>query len=202
MQITRGITGIWQISQNKNVSNAVPLKIRFFIPPTAYGMHHLPLSYSVQDFETYAVTTGKVTPGDTSLEVRDYSDNYDFYITGLQELPFEIVVAQATGGPPGGGNYTLNAHTHEMTASLDTTPADCNDISISIDGVDKTTELETKYGTLPTTDAQDLDLFEYLSAPILNAWHEIIIFPDGIGIPPGMCYIYAYLSPETVIKQV
>lgn len=263
MQITRGITGIWQISQNKNVSNAVPLKIRFFIPPTAYGMHHLPLAYSVQDFETYSgVTAGgsshthdvtlpdhthsvttnphthdvTIPAHDHTTTIWDYNPSVDSFAIAAQvrsnkitlSLPEEypdgtdldlvnstkdasVESSTSDGGESlttaGGGGTTKSStpdatHTHPITANLDTVAADCNDIAVSVDGVNKTAELEAKYGALPTTDAQDLDLFGYLSSPVLNAWHEVIITPNGVGTPAGMCYMYAYLSPETVVKEV
>jgi len=209
MQITRGITGIWQISQNKNVSNAVPLKIRFFIPPTAYGMHHLPLAYSVQDFETYSGVTSGGSSHTHKTTVWNYSDSFDSFAIAAQVRAGAISLSVPAEYPSGTdltiGDEAEATHTHPISANLGTTIADCNDIAVSVDGVDRTTELEAKYGTLPITDAQDLDLFEYLSAPVLNAWHEIIITPNGDGpdgVPPGMCYMYAYLSPETVVKEV
>lgn len=206
MQITRGITGIWQISQNKNVSNAVPLKIRFFIPPTAYGMHHLPLSYSVQDFETYSGVTAGGTAHTHKTTVWDYNAALDSFAMAAQVRAGAISIS-VPAEYPGGTDLTIGdeaeaTHTHSITANLGTVAADCNDITVSVDGVDKTAELEAKYGTLSVTDEQDLDLFGYLSSPILNAWHEVIITPNGVGTPVGMCYMYAYLSPETVVKEV
>jgi len=225
MEITRGITGIWQITQNKNVSNAVPLKIRFYIPPTAYGMHHLPLSYSVQDFETYSAVTsgGSSHTHDVTIPAHGHTTTLWDFNNALDSFDIVAQVRASTlslsvpAEYPAGTSLDIGTstksetvptstsdttHTHSISANLGTVSADCNDIAVSVDGVDKTAELEAIHGTLPVTDASDLDLFEYLSSPVLNAWHEVIITPNGVGSPAGMCYMYAYLSPETVVKQV
>ena len=207
MEISRGITNIWQISQNKNVSNAVPLKIRFFLPPTAYGLTHLPLSYSVQDFETYSAVTASGARHEHEVTIWNLNASLDSYQLVAQVRAGSLTFSIPTDYPPGTdltlGNANDELHSHPISANLGTSAADCNDIQISVDGVDKTAVIETALGrSLETTDDSDIELFSYLSTPVLNTWHEVIITPNGSGSPAGMCYMYAFISPESVIKKV
>lgn len=203
MEITRGNTGLWQIAQNKNVSNAVPLVMRFYLPPTAYGLHHLPLSYSVADFETYTGVTAGGEPHAHTWGLWNTNDLGKCYIMGVQIRADQPTISCDSGltedamtGEAGG------QHEHNITPNLALVAADCNDIAIHVDGVDRTTEIEAIYGTLSTTEQSDIDVFEFLDDPVLDAWHEVKIVPNGTGTPAGMCYMYAYLSPEVVTQQV
>ena len=101
MEISRGITNIWQISQNKNVSNAVPLKIRFFLPPTAYGLTHLPLSYSVQDFETYSAVTASGARHEHEVTIWNLNASLDSYQLVAQVRAGSLTFSIPTDYPPG-----------------------------------------------------------------------------------------------------
>ena len=217
MQITGRNLGIWQISQDKNVSEDVPLKMRFYLPPTANGLRNMPLSYSITDFESYTGVTDAQGTHNHTVSIPDHNHTFgiwsyddanssDLYAVVIQQVAgeWQFVTNKSAGNAvtssAGGGTSTTSSnsdsHTHNVTAELGTTPYVCDYISISVDGTDITPNLEADYGSLPIPDAVDLDIYHYLSTPVLNTWHEIIITPRTYDSTKALCYMYAYLSPE------
>ena len=219
MEITGRNLGIWQISQDKNVSDQVPLKMRFYLPPTANGLRNMPLSYSITDFETYTGITEAAGDHSHEIEIPPHAHNFalwnhsdansnDEYALAVQDIGgvWSLVTNQAVGasamtseagGSTNTTSYASEKHTHNIIAQLGTSAYACDYVTIKVDGVDITTDLESDYGSLPIPDAMDLDIYEYLSDPVLNAWHEVLITPKMYDTEQSaMCYMYAYLSPE------
>jgi len=217
MEITGRNLGIWQISQDKNVSEDVPLRMRFYLPPTANGIRNIPLSYSITDFESYTgVTDSKgshshdvtIPSHSHTFGIWSYSDTNtnDMYSVVIQKVAgvWRFVTNQSAGNAltseSGGSTSTTSSetdsHSHNITAELGTTPYVCDYLNIAIDNTDITAELEAEYGDLPIPDATDIDIYPYLSYPILNTWHEIKITPQTYDSSKALCYMYAYLSPE------
>jgi len=231
MQITGRNLGIWQISQDKNVSTEVPLRMRFFIPPTASGLRNMPLSISITDYETYSRSASSDGDHTHSIVIPNHTHNFSFYeygpsldggkayliglqYTGRGEISYIAdkhvtnPIVSAAGGSTEVTTPTSDQHTHDVISELTTHMYDCDTLSLSVDGVNITPDIQSEYGNIldmvPASelgtyyDITDVDVYPYLSTPILNAWHTVEITPQLIGFPDTTvnCYMYAYLSPE------
>jgi len=78
-------------------------------------------------------------------------------------------------------------HSHALSygISTDTAAWGVSDITINVDGTDRTSEIETAKGSALTTseggteNGDYMDLKNYLSSPIADNWHYVIIQPNG-----------------------
>jgi len=90
------------------------------------------------------------------------------------------------------GNHTHNldiaasgGHTHSVTYGISEGTYTANDIVIKVDGVDKTSDIETAKGSAlnsgngETENGSHMELKDYLSGTIAGAWHYIEINPNG-----------------------
>lgn len=197
----QGATNIWQTSHGKNVSNAVPLTLKIFIPSEAVYINSVKLSYAVLDFEKYTGVTAGGSSHTHDIDIDAISGGNDIGWIGVQTIGSENKFVAGQNVSNIKSNNTEASHTHNVDANLSTVSPDCNDIMISVDSVDKTAALEAIYGTLSTSEDNDLEIKDYLSSPVAGNWHTIIITPNGVGSPPGMCYIMGHLSIQVFIRS-
>ena len=77
------------------------------------------------------------------------------------------------------------SHTHAMTYGISTGAYNTTDITISVDGVDKTSDIETAKGSAlnatenSTENGSHMELSSYLSGTVAGAWHYVTITPNG-----------------------
>jgi len=77
------------------------------------------------------------------------------------------------------------SHTHSITYGISEGTYTANDIVIKVDGVDKTSDIETAKGSAlnsgdgETENGSHMELKDYLSGTIAGAWHYIEINPNG-----------------------
>jgi len=197
----QGATNIWQITHGKNVDNNVPLTMKIFIPSDAININSVKISYNVGDFEKYTGVTAGGSAHTHDIDIDAIFGGNDIGWIGVQTIGAENKFVAGQNVSNIKSNNTEASHTHSVNANLSTSVADCNDIAISVDGNDKTAALEAIYGTLSTSEDQDLEIKDYLSSPQAGAWHTIIITPNGIGSPAGMCYITAHITAQVFIKS-
>lgn len=82
---------------------------------------------------------------------------------------------------------TIGNHTHDITYGITTDPNawGVTDITINVDGTDRTGVIETAKGSAlvvsenGTENGAHMELKTYLSTPIAGAWHYIEIQPNG-----------------------
>lgn len=218
MRITGRNVGLWQISQDKNISTEAPLQMRFFVPPTANGLKHMPLSYSITDFESYTNVTGAAGAHNHQIQLPTHSHSFNMWVhsdantneqfaVAIQKLVDEwsFVVAQGADAivlsDEGGNEITSsdseNEHYHEVSAELKRTSWACDYIKIEVDGTDVTIDIESTHGTVRIPEDSDIDIMRYLSTPVVNKWHEVKIIPMMYDSEKqALCYMYAYISPE------
>lgn len=197
----QGATNIWQTSHGKNVSNAVPLTLKIFIPSEAVYINAVKLSYAVLPFEKYTGVTSGGSSHSHTISVYDPFDTSDIGKLGVQTYSGQNYIVSSANLSAIQANSADTAHTHDVDANLSTVAADCNDIAISVDSVDKTAALEAIYGTLSTSEDSDLEIKDYFSSPAAGNWHSVVITPNGVGSPAGMCYIMAHLSMQVFIRS-
>ena len=197
----QGATNIWQTSHGKNVSNAVPIKLKIFIPSDAVYINSVKLSYAVLDFEKYTGVTAGGSAHTHDIDIDAISGGNDIGWIGVQTIGAENKFVAGQNVSNIKSNNTEASHNHTVNPNLSTTAADCNDIAVAIDTTDKTAELEAIYGTLSTVEDSDLEIKDYLSNPAAGNWHTVTITPNGTGSPTGMCYIMAHLSIQVFIQS-
>jgi len=197
----QGATNMWQTSHGKNVSNAVPLTLKIFIPPEAVYINSVKLSYAVLNFEKYTGVTAGGSAHTHDIDIDAISGGNDIGWLGVQAIGGQNKFVAGQNVSNIKSNATESSHTHNVNANLATASPDCNDIMVSVDGVDKTAALEVIYGTLSTSEDNDLEIKDYLSAPAAGNWHTVIITPNGVGSPAGMCYIMGHLSIQVFIRS-
>lgn len=197
----QGATNIWQISHGKNVSNAVPITLKIFIPDDAVYINAAKLSYAVLDFEKYTGVTSGGSSHSHDISVYDPFDTSDIGNLGIQSYGGQNYLVANKNLSAIQGNAADTTHTHDVDPNLSTSTADCNDIAVSVDSVDKTAALEAIYGTLSTSEDSDLEIKDYLSSPAAGSWHTVTITPNGVGSPAGMCYVMVYLSIQVFIRS-
>jgi len=82
---------------------------------------------------------------------------------------------------------TVSAHTHDITFGIaeDAAAWGVTDITINVDGTDKTATIETAKGSALTVsqdgteNGSHMELSTYLSGTVAGAWHYVIITPNG-----------------------
>ena len=197
----QGATNIWQITHGKNVDNNVPLTMKVFIPSDAIIINSIKISYNVTDFEKYTGVTAGGSAHTHDIDIDAISGGNDIGWIGVQTIGSENKFVAGQNVSNIKSNNTEASHTHNVNANLSTAAADCNDIAISVDSVDKTAALEAIYGTLSISADQDLEIKDYLSSPQAGAWHTIVVTPNGVGSPAGMCFITAHITAQVFIKS-
>ena len=132
-------------------------------------------------------------------------EDYEIQIDGDSDLDAYVystwqVVEKHTHDTPDHQHATPD-HTHTVTYAISEISKSLTDVKISIDAgdgagyVDRTVALETTYGTLSTSQEQDLDITNYIGRN--TGWKGIRIHTDGKCRIRGDIYVKTFVQSTT-----
>ena len=215
--------------EKDNCDSSTGLTMSFYVPKEAVNINTIKLNYKIKKYRVDSTVSLAGTAHAHSVTI-PLGGNHAHYISGNTGFEDSINHRHYVNAAPGWSNYTEPSHKHSIgfvsdaamhthggvtSASEqghfhdlrygiteDTGGWSVSDMTIEIDGVDKTAVFEALNGTLVVaqngTDSNNTIQSSWLSGLAADTWHTITLKPNANCRIEAQLYVQLFLKGEVV----